>query len=205
MGTRDSRVDAYIKKAAPFARPILEHLRELVHRAEPAIEETIKWGMPFFERGGIVCHMAAFKAHVAFGFWRGRLDAPTGREKEAMGNFGRIGSIDDLPADRTVIALVRKAAARAKQEAAAPVKPAPARRAKPELPVPKDLAAALKKNAKARRTFEGFPPSHRREYVEWIAEAKTDATRARRLATTLEWLAEGKPRNWKYMRKPGAK
>ncbi|HSM14866.1 MAG TPA: YdeI/OmpD-associated family protein [Thermoanaerobaculia bacterium] len=195
MGTRDPRVDAYIAKAAPFAQPILEHLRGLVHRGDPAITETIKWGMPSFEHGGIVCHMAAFKAHVAFGFWRAGLVGSTGREQEAMGQFGRIATLDDLPADRTVVALVKKAAALNEKGAPKATKP---KRPKPELPVPKDLAAALRKNAKARKTFEGFPPSHRREYVEWITEAKTDATRARRLATTLEWLAEGKPRNWKY-------
>jgi len=201
MARRDPRVDSYIARAAPFARPILEHLRELVHRGDPAITETIKWGMPSFEHGGIVCHMAAFKAHVAFGFWRGDLVGATGKEKEAMGQFGRIVTLDDLPADRTVVALVKKAAALNEQGVPKATKP---KRPKPELPVPEDLAAALGKNAKARTTFEGFPPSHRREYVEWITEAKTDATRARRVATTLEWLAEGKPRNWKY-RKPAPK
>lgn len=195
MPSRDPRIDAYIAKAAPFARPILEHLRELVHLGCPDVVETIKWGSPAFEYEGLLANMAAFKAHVAFGFWKGALVFDSEREKEAMGQFGRIASLDDLPADRTVVALVRKAA---RLNASGEKVPRPVKHPKPPLAMPPDLAAALKKNAKARATFERFPPSQKRDYIEWIVEAKTDATRARRLATTLEWLAEGKSRNWKY-------
>jgi len=201
MGQRDPRVDAYIAKAAPFARPILAHLRELVHRGAPEIVETIKWGMPFFALQRNICHMAAFKAHCAFGFWTGSVVGTTGKEGEAMGQFGRIASLDDLPADERILALVREAVAVDAKGEPSSARP---RKAKPEAEVPEDLAKALrsKKHAAAKKTFEAFPPSHRREYVEWIVEAKTDATRAKRLATTLEWLAEGKPRNWKYAKHP---
>lgn len=201
MGSRDPRVDAYIAEAAPFARPILEHLRELVHRGAPEIVETIKWGMPFFSLRRNLCHMAAFKAHCAFGFWTSRVVGTTGKEGEAMGQFGRIASLADLPADRKILALVREAVAVDAKGEKSPARP---RKTKPEAEVPEVLAKALrsKKHAAAKRTFDAFPPSHRREYVEWLLEAKTEATRAKRLATTLEWLAEGKPRNWKYSKLP---
>lgn len=204
MGNRDPRVDAYIAAAAPFARPILEHLRELVHRGAPEIVETFKWGMPFFTQKKNVCHMAAFKAHCAFGFWTGRIAAATGKEGEAMGQFGRITSLDDLPPDRRLVALVREAVALDERAAKAPPRPKSPKPPKPEVEVPEDLRKALsaREHAAARKTFEGFAPSHRREYVEWLDEARTDATRAKRLATTLEWLAEGKPRNWKYRKRP---
>ncbi len=195
MPKPDPRVDAYIAKAAPFARPILAHLRALVHRAEPEIVETMKWGMPFFEREGIVCHLAAFKAHCAFGIWRGGQLEKTGKEGEAMGQFGRIATLGDLPPDATIVALAKKAVARnlAGEKAARPVK-----RAKQPIPMPAELAGALAKNRAARTTFDAFPPGQQREYLEWITEAKTEATRDKRIATAVEWLAEGKTRMWKY-------
>ena len=198
MPKTDPRVDAYIAKSAPFAQPILRHLRALVHRAAPAITETIKWGMPFFEHEGSVCHMAAFKAHCAFGFWRGGRIEKTGKEDEAMGQFGRITNLTQLPPDTTVVALVQKAAALnlAGENAARPVK-----RPKEPIPMPADFRAALARSGAAQATFDGFAPSRQRDYLEWITEAKAAATRAKRIATAIEWLAEGKPRNWKYQRK----
>ncbi|MFA6955097.1 MAG: YdeI/OmpD-associated family protein [Thermoanaerobaculia bacterium] len=197
MGKRDPRVDAYIAKAAPFAKPILEHIRKTVHGAWPAIEETIKWGMPFFDYKGPVCQMAAFKAHCAFGFWKGSLIlGRSEKESEAMGQMGKITSISDLPSKREITRLVKAGAAL--NDAGVVVKRKPA--AKRPLSIPDDLAAALKKNAKARATFEAFSASQRREYVEWIVEAKREETRTKRLAQTIEWLAEGKPRNWKYQK-----
>lgn len=198
MPTTDPRVDAYIAKSATFAQPVLRHLRRVVHAACPAAEETIKWGFPHFVHRGNLCAMAAFKAHCAFHFWLGEqvLGGKTGAEDEAMGQFGRIGAIADLPSERELTRLVKKAAAL--NEAGGRRTDGRPKRSRPEAPVPDDLAAALKKNAAARRTFEAFSPSHRREYLEWITEAKRPETRARRLATTLEWLAAGKARNWKY-------
>lgn len=198
MGKRDPRVDAYIAKSAEFARPILEHLREVVHAACPEAEETLKWGMPHFVHHGILCHMASFKAHCAFGFYKSALlfdDTP--KQMEAMGDMGRIASLSDLPPKKELVRLV-KAARKLNEEGIA----APRTKAVPKAPVevPPDLAAALAASAKARATFEGFPPSHRREYVEWITEAKQEATRQRRLAQAVEWMAEGKTRNWKYER-----
>ena len=199
MGKRDPRVDAYITRSAAFAQPILAHIRDIVHAACPEVEETIKWNFPVFTHHGMLCSMASFKEHCTFGFWKATLvlgDAVSG--ESAMGQFGRITSIGDLPAKRVLTGYVR-AAMKLNEEG---VK-VPARKArKPRvLETPADLAAALRKNRKARATFDGFSPSHRNEYIEWIEEAKTDATRARRLATTLEWLAEGRGRNWKYEKK----
>ena len=200
MGTRDPRIDAIIARSADFAKPILTHLREAVHAGCPDVVETIKWGMPAFEYKGPMCQMAAFKQHCVFGFWKGKLVLEGDyKGEEAMGNFGRVTSLRDLPPKKTLVALVKKAAAL--NEAGVKV-PRTKKRPKPPLETPDELAAAFRqrKHAKARATFEGFSPSQKREYIEWITEAKTDATREKRLATTLEWLAEGKPRNWKYQR-----
>ena len=196
--TRDPRIDAYVARAAPFARPVLTHLRAVVHAAVPGVEETIKWGMPHFMHGGILCGFAAFKAHCAFYVRRGDLLLGTDARGGAMGQFGRITTVSDLPPKATLAKLLR-AAARA-DEARAKAPRAARRRPRPEANVPPDLAAALRANAKARATFEGFSPSRRREYVEWIVEAKGPDTRARRLAQAILWMAEGKSRNWKYER-----
>lgn len=200
MAKKDPRIDAYIAKAQPFAKPVLRHLRRLVHEACPETEETIKWSFPHFDyRGQMLCAMASFKAHMSFGFWKGsQLLGASSKNAEAMGDFGRITSLESLPSDARIKALV-KAAMKLNDEGVKRVvrkKTAPKKAAI----VPRDLAAALATDAKAAVAFEAFSPSHRREYIEWITEAKAAATRERRLATTLEWLAEGKPRNWKYMK-----
>jgi uncharacterized protein YdeI (YjbR/CyaY-like superfamily) len=195
MGKKDPRVDAYIAKSPDFAKPILRHVREIVHKGCPDVEETIKWGMPHFDYKGMLCGMSAFKKHCALGFWKHRLVVPA--KKGAMGHFGRIISLKDLPPDRVLVGYVREAAR--SNEAGMKV-PRKRREPKRALATPADLAAALKKNAKARAAFEEFSPSHRREYIEWITEAKTEETRRKRLGTAVEWMAEGKPRNWKYMR-----
>jgi uncharacterized protein YdeI (YjbR/CyaY-like superfamily) len=202
MPATDTRVDAYIAKSAAFAQPILAHIRELVHKACPEATETIKWSMPFFEvSGGLLCNMAGFKQHCSLGFWNAPLlKDPAGvlhvKDKNAMGHLDRITSLKDLPADKILIALFKEGAKLNEQGVKKPS--AASRQPKAALPEPAGLTAALKKNKKARTTFEAFPPSHRREYIEWITEAKTDATREKRIATTIEWLEEGKDRNWKY-------
>jgi uncharacterized protein YdeI (YjbR/CyaY-like superfamily) len=203
--THDDRIDAYIAKSADFAKPILDRIRKLIHKACPDATETIKWSMPFFEyNGSPLCNMAAFKEHCAFGFWNAAmLTDPEGilhvKDKNAMGHLDRLTSVKDLPADKIMVAYLKEAAQLIKD---GKKKPAPARNApKPELPMPPALAAALKKNKKAQTSFDGFPPGHRREYIEWISEAKTDETRDKRIATTIEWLMEGKSRNWKYQKK----
>jgi uncharacterized protein YdeI (YjbR/CyaY-like superfamily) len=197
VGKRDARIDAYIAKSAEFAQPILTHLRAVVHSGCPEVEETIKWGHPSFTYHGILCGMASFKQHCTFGFWKGSLIvAKNGRPAdEAMGDFGRITRLSQLPS-RKELTRYLKEAMRLNEEGVKPKKAKAAPR-KP-LPVPADLAAALGKNRKAQAAFEGFSPSHRREYIEWITEAKREETRARRLAATVEWVAEGKHRNWKY-------
>ncbi len=200
MAKRDPRIDAYIAKSQEFARPILKQLRAVVHEACPDVEETVKWSFPHFQYRGMLCAMAAFKAHCTFGFWKGRLVvAAAGRGAErAMGQFGRITRIEDLP-PRKVIAGYVKAAMKLNDEGVkAPARARP--KAKPPVRVPADLVAALRKSAKARAAFDGFPPSHRREYVEWITGAKRPETRARRVATAVAWIAEGKSYNWRYER-----
>jgi uncharacterized protein YdeI (YjbR/CyaY-like superfamily) len=197
MGKKDPRHDAYIAKAADFAKPILKHLREVVHKGCPDVEETVKWSMPHFDYKGPLAGMAAFKAHCAFGFWKGSLIVPG--SKEAMGQFGCITKLSDLPKDSVLIGYVKKAA-RLNEEGVKVARPL--KHEKKDIPMPADLAAALKRNAKARATFDGFRPSHKREYLEWITEAKTDETRRKRLDTAVEWMSEGKARHWKYQNPP---
>jgi uncharacterized protein YdeI (YjbR/CyaY-like superfamily) len=191
MGTKDKRIDAYIAKSADFAKPILTHIRATVHAACPEVEETLKWSSPFFMYGGSpLCMMAAFKAHCGFRFWKGGLVMG-----DDAGAFAHVTKVSELPSKSALAAYVKKAMALKDEGVMAPkrtVKP------KKPLPVPSDLSAALKTNTKARATFGNFPPSHQREYVEWITGAKTDATRQRRLGQALEWMAEGKSRHWKY-------
>lgn len=196
---KNPAVDAYIAKSAEFARPILARLRALMHKACPQIEETIKWGVPHFEYKGVVANMAAFKQHASFGFWKRRLmDDPAGffpaADDSSMGGR-KIRAMSDLPADAVLIRYIKAAIALNEQG----VKLANAgRKKKPPVKAPADLLAALKKNARARATFDALTPSKQREYVEWLTEAKRQATRATRLATTIEWLAAGKSRYWKY-------
>jgi uncharacterized protein YdeI (YjbR/CyaY-like superfamily) len=194
----DPRTDAYIAKSADFAQPILRHLRQLVHQACPEAEETIKWNFPVFMHKGMLCSMAAFKEHCTFGFWKAPLIfAKHGeRAKEAMGHFGRITSLADLPSDKMLRGYIQKAAQLNETGLKLPRKTRP--KVDRALEVPVDLEAALQVNKKARSTFESFSYSHKKEYVEWIAEAKREDTRQKRLETTLQWLAQGKSRNWKY-------
>ncbi len=200
MPTVDPRIDAYIAKSAPFAQPLLAQVRQAVHAACPEAEETLKWGMPSFTwRGKILCGMAAFKAHMTLWFWRGEsIVRDAGKGDEAMGQFGRITKKADLPGKRELGGYVKQAMALVESGATRPAAKKAA--TKPELAVPDDLAAALRRNARARATFEGFAASYRRDYIEWIVEAKREDTRQRRLAQAVEWLAEGKSRNWKYMK-----
>lgn len=196
MPSVDPRVDAYIEKSADFAKPILTHIRKLVHKACPDIQETMKWSMPHFDHKGTVCHMASFKQHCAFGFWKQSLleqDAFPA-EKTAMGSFGRVTSVKDLPADKVMISLIRQAVELNEKGIKVAKKPVDRK----ELVVPEDLTRALAKNKAARSTFDKFSYSHKKEYVQWITEAKTEVTRNKRLATTVEWLSEGKGKNWKY-------
>ena len=194
---REPRVDAYIAKAAPFARPILAHLRDVVHGACPEVEESIKWSAPFFVyRGRNLCHMAAFKAHCAFGFWRAKEIAGLHEagDDAGRGDFGHVGSVDDLPPKRDLARYVRAAM---KLEDAGPVA-RPRTAPKAALATPADFALAIATSAGAQAAFDAFSPSARREYVEWIDEAKRPATRASRIATAVAWIGEGKKRNWKY-------
>lgn len=195
----DPRIDAYIAAAAPFARPILTHIRAVVHEACPDVEETIKWGMPMFTHHGILCFMAAFKQHVGLGFWKGShfLKVDDEVAASAMGQFGRLTAVAQLPARRTLLKYVRQAM-KINEARGKPVKKAA--KPKPAARTPADLRAALAKAGRARTTWEGLTPGHRREYLEWITEAKRPETRLRRIATTVTWLGEGKRRNWKYER-----
>ena len=203
MSKRDPKVDAYVKKAPEFARPILEHVRDIVHLACPDIVETIKWGQPFFDYQGPVCGLAAFKAHCSVMFWKADVLLPAGTLRGgAMGHFGRLVSVKDLPPKRELVALVKRAvrlnqegvsaqwqAARKEKRAASAARP---------VVVPPVLAAALSKDARARKAFDAMPPSHRREYIEWIAGAKRNETRERRLTKALAQIREGKSQNWRY-------
>lgn len=202
MATTDPRIDAYIAKSAPFAQPILTHLRKLVHKACPEAEEKMKWSMPHFDyKGEMMCSMAAFKQHCSFGFWKAALMKDpaliaTAKSEVAMGHLGRITSLKDLPSDKQMIAYIKEAM-KLNDEGIKVAKEKPA--ASKEVKTPADLMATLKKNKKALANFEKYPPSHKKEYILWIEEAKREETRAKRIEQTVEWVAEGKQRNWKYM------
>ncbi|KAA6460290.1 hypothetical protein DYQ86_14725 [Acidobacteria bacterium AB60] len=201
------KVDAYIAKAQPFAQPILAHIRKLVHKGCPEIEETIKWSRPFFEyKGNILCNMAAFKEHCSMGFWGQEIAGVLRAAKrvsdgDGMGTFGKIARVEDLPGDKELVGWVKQAAAFVDEGTY--TSPISARRTvvkapKPELAMPAEFSAALKKNKKAAAVFEGFSPSCKREYLEWFAEAKRPETREKRIEQAVAWIAEGKQRNWKY-------
>lgn len=200
MATRDPRIDKYIDSSPAFAQPILTLLRAAVHAGCPSAVETMKWGRPHFMHHGLLCGMSAFKAHCAFGFWKGSLLVPEGArsDKDGMGQFGRITRVADLPSRGAIVALVRAAAVLNEKGVPSPTRAKRVRRPPPRLP--DYLKAALAANAKARNFFATLSTSGKREFIEWLAEAKRPETRAERLKTTVEWLADGKSRNWKYER-----
>jgi uncharacterized protein YdeI (YjbR/CyaY-like superfamily) len=197
MGTRDPRIDDYIDSSADFAKPILRYVREVVHAACPDVVETVKWRFPHFDYKGMMCSMAAFKEHCTLGFWNHELVVGGKRVEGATGSFGRITSLEELPSKKVLAGYVKKAM-ELRDAGTKPTRSPAKKRKKPEAVVPEDLAEALKKNKRAAEAFAAFGPSHRREYVDWITEAKRPETRAGRVATTVEWLLEGKHRNWKY-------
>jgi uncharacterized protein YdeI (YjbR/CyaY-like superfamily) len=204
MGKKDKRVDTYIEKSADFAKPILHHLRQLIHQACPDVEETIKWGFPNFDYHGIMCNMASFKHHCAFGFWKASLMSDPRKilsttGENSMGHLGKIASLKDLPPDKTLLAYVKEAAKLNEEGVKRPMKPKSTE--KKELIVPDYFKKALNKNKTASKVFEAFSYSHKKDYIEWITEAKTEETRNKRLTTAIEWIAEGKGRNWKYQKK----
>lgn len=195
MSDAQSHIDAYIARQADFARPILTHIRALMHAASPDIGEAIKWGMPFFTyKGQNLANMAAFKGHAAFGFWHDKV-ARDGASDEAMGQFGKIATLADLPPDAEIATLI--ASAMALIDAGDKPRSGP-KPPKPPLPIPPAFQAALDADPAALAVWSAFPPGKIRDYCEWIGEAKSDATRDKRIATALEWIAQGKGRNWKY-------
>lgn len=203
MPKRDSRVDAYIAKSADFAKPILTHFRAVVDEACPDATETIKWSTPAWDyAGSMLCSMAAFKQHCSLGFWKANLLTLNGKPLGigAGGQLSHIATVKDLPSRSTLVSLVKQAAKLNADGVKGSVMSGRRRTARAAPPVPADLKRGLARNRRARDVFEAFPPSHQREYVEWIVGAKREETRAQRVATTLEWLSEGRPRNWKYMK-----
>lgn len=201
MGQYNERVDAYIKGSKDFAKPILIHLRKLVHEASAEFTEAIKWSCPFFDYDGPVCQMAAFNEHCAFGFWQAAImddpDHILKREEKNAGSIGRITSMADLPPDEILIKYIRQALALNKAGVKAPSR-AKTLTEKTELAVPDYFIEALARNVEASEYFDKFSPSQKKEYVTWLVEAKTEATRNKRLETAMEWISEGKSRHWKY-------
>jgi len=204
MGKTNKKVDAYIAKSAEFAKPILTHLRELVHKACPEVEEVIKWGFPNFDYKGVFCSMAGFKQHCSFGFWKASLmNDPKGilqaNDKGGMGNFDRITSLKDLPSDKILLDFLRQAVDLNELGVKRKVKVTP--KGSKTIDTPDYFEKVLKKNKIAREVFEEFAYSHRKEYIQWFEEAKTEETRSKRIAQAIEWISEGKGRNWKYQKK----
>jgi uncharacterized protein YdeI (YjbR/CyaY-like superfamily) len=204
--TANPKVDAYLAAAEPFAQPVLEHLRVLIHKACPQVEETIKWSRPFFlHHSVILCNISAFRQHCSFGFWGAEMTALLNKanalREGGMGSLGRIVRVQDLPPDKQMLEWIRQAAAFI--DSGEHISPIAARRTvvKPPKPAPEppaNFTTALKKDKKATAAFAAFSPSAQREYIEWIAEARRPETQQRRIATALEWIVLGKPRNWKY-------
>ena len=204
MEKENPKLDAYIAKAAPFAQPILNHLREVIHRGCPDVKETIKWGFPNFEYKGLLCSMAAFKQHCAFSFWKGSIMSDpkkvmTKVGRTSMGHFDRITSVSDLPSDKILLSYIKEAIKLNDDDIKLPQRSKP--KSEKVLAVPPYFIKELKKNKAALKTFEGFNYSNKKDYVEWVVEAKTDATREKRMGTAIEWMADGKIRNWKYVSK----
>lgn len=205
MAKKEKAIDAYISKSADFAKPILNHIRELVHKTCPGVEEKMKWSFPHFDyKGEMMCSMAAFKQHAVFGFWKASLMkdpvlVETAKSEVAMGHLGRLTSVKDLPSDKKMMAWIKEAMLLNDKGIKLAAKPKAAD--KKELIIPDYFITALAKNKKAKQVFESFAYSHKKEYVQWITEAKTEDTRNKRMTTALEWLSEGKSRNWKYERK----
>ena len=205
MGTKNKAIDAYIAKSADFAKPILNHLRELVHKTCPEVEEKLKWSMPHFDyKGEMMCGMAAFKQHASFGFWKAVLMKDpvlieSAKTEVAMGHLGKITSLKDLPSDKKLAAWIKEAMALNDKGIKLPAKAKAAD--KKELVVPDYFIKALAKNKKAQKVWDAFAYSHKKEYLQWITEAKTEPTRESRIATALQWVSEGKGRNWKYEKK----
>lgn len=203
MPIMHKKVDEYIDKAQPFAQPVLKHIRALVHAACPDVEEKIKWGFPHFDyKGEMMCSVAAFKQHCSFSFWKGALMKDpalmeNAKTETSMGHLGRITSLQDLPSDKKFTTYIKEAMKLNDDGKKVVKKPV----VKKELVVPDYLLKVIQKNKAAYTNFEHFPPSHKREYIAWIEEAKTAATKEKRMAQMMELLAEGKPRNWKYMQK----
>lgn len=203
MGNRNPKFDAYISRAPQFAQPILSHLREVVHQGCPETTETIKWGFPNFEYKGILCSMAAFKQHCAFGFWKGSIMsdpknvmAQIGRT--SMGQFDRISSLSDLPSDKILLSYIKEAMKLNDDDIKLPQRSKP--KSEKVLKVSPYFQKELRKNKASLKTFEGFSYSNQKDYVEWVEESKTDATLEKRMETAIKWMAEGKIRNWKYVK-----
>ena len=202
--SKDKRVDEYISKSADFAKPILKHLRSLVHQACPDVEETIKWSFPHFDYNGIMCSMASFKNHCAFTFWKASLISDTngifvGESEGGMGDLGKISSMKDLPDDEILIRYIQEAVRL--NVVNIKVKKIKKTVDPKALVIPEEFAILLDKNKKARKSFTDFSPSHQKEYISWITEAKTEATKIKRMNSAIEMLSEGKSRNWKYEKK----
>jgi len=205
MSKKIKEIDAYINKAADFAKPILNHIRELVHKTCPDVEEKMKWSFPHFDyKSEMMCSMAAFKQHAVFGFWKAALMkdpvlVETARSEVAMGHLGRLTSLKDLPPDKKITAWIKEAMVLNEKGIKLPPKEKTVE--KKEIITPEELKKALAKNKKVLQIFEAFSYSHKKEYVEWITEAKTEETRNKRIANAIEMIAEGKSKNWKYAKK----
>ncbi|KAA2221322.1 YdeI/OmpD-associated family protein [Chryseobacterium sediminis] len=203
MEKHSPKIDAYIEKSQDFAKPILHYIRETVHEFCPDAEETMKWSFPhFIYKGKNLCAMASFKQHCTFGFWlekemKTMQEITQDIEKNSMFSLGKIMQVGDLPSKPQL----KKAIKEAMELTDMGVTMKKAAPSKTEMEVPDYFKAALKAHSKASDIFEKASPSFRKEYISWIIEAKTEATRNKRLEQSLEWIAEGKSRNWKYQKK----
>jgi len=197
MPKKNPAVDAYINKSKPFAKPILKHLRKIIHKACPKVTEDIKWGAPFYlYQDRILCATMAFKAHCAIVFWKSALIRKEMGQKAVgdLKSLRRISLLEELPSERELLAYIKLAMHFNEPSTKLP----PREKRSDPLKIPRELTYALRANPKAFKNFNSFTPSKKKDYIFWITGAKTEETRERRLEISVDWISEGKSRNWKY-------
>jgi len=202
LPSSEPEVDAYAEGVEAFAKPILAHLRGLIRATCPEVVETLKWGIPHFDyRGEMMCIFAAYRSHCAFSFWKSALmsdprlkasiDLPASKRF-----MGKLRSLADLPVDAELTAWIREAMLL--NEQGAKVAPRKTSAAPKIVVAPPAFVERLAASPSVKAMFESKSASFQKEYNVWIAEAKTEATRDKRINEALAWIAEGKGRFWKY-------
>lgn len=195
MNEASENITAYIEKATPEFKEVMIALRSVLNNPNFDIKEDWKWGAPNFNNEGMICWLAHFRNHVGMNFFKGTLikdkyNLFTHYREEKGNRQLKFSDINQIIPEQ--IEYYIEEAIKLNQENIKVVKK------EIDTSLPLDLETELNNNPKAKMFFESLAPSYKRDYIEWIEEAKREATRTKRLATTMEWLSEGKKKNWKY-------